>query len=81
MKFVEVYVRSAIVIPIAAWVVGIDWVLENGRIWEWLVQQCLTSSAMGRPPLGFIAGVCWFGLRFLQKSPLPLQWVHLGWDL
>jgi SNF family Na+-dependent transporter len=62
-EFVEVLLGSAIVIPIAAGFLGIDWVLENAgfgmafQTMPYLFQQWGST-------FGIIAGVCWFGLLF-----------------
>jgi SNF family Na+-dependent transporter len=62
-EFVEVLLGSAIVIPIAAGFLGIDWVLENAgfgmafQTMPYLFQQWGAT-------FGIIAGVCWFGLLF-----------------
>ncbi len=62
-EFVEVVLGSAIVIPIAAGFLGMDWVMENAgfgmafQTMPFLFQQWGSAFAT-------IAGVCWFGLLF-----------------
>ena len=62
-EFVEVLLGSAIVIPIAAGFLGLDWVLENAgfgmafQTMPFLFQQWGVF-------FGNFAGVCWFGLLF-----------------
>lgn len=62
-EFVEVLLGSAIVIPIAAGFLGLDWVMENAgfgmafQTMPYLFQQW--GSVFGA-----IAGVSWFGLLF-----------------
>jgi len=60
---VEIILGSAIVIPIAAGFLGMDWVMENAgfgmafQTMPYLFQQWGAA-------FGLIAGVCWFGLLF-----------------
>ena len=62
-ELVEVLLGSAIVIPIAAGFLGLDWVLENAgfgmafQTMPYLFQQWGAA-------FGAFAGVCWFGLLF-----------------
>lgn len=62
-EFVEVILGSAIVIPIAAGFLGMDWVMENAgfgmafQTMPYLFQQWGSAFAT-------FAGVCWFGLLF-----------------
>lgn len=62
-EFVEVLLGSAIVIPIAAGFLGMDWVMENAgfgmafQTMPYLFQQWGSAFAT-------FAGVCWFGLLF-----------------
>ncbi len=62
-ELVEIVLGSAIVIPIAAGFLGMDWVLENAgfgmafQTMPYLFQQWGAAFSM-------IAGVCWFGLLF-----------------
>lgn len=62
-EFVEVVLGSAVVIPIAAGYLGLDWVLNNAgfgmafQTMPYLFQQWGPALAMG-------AGVMWFGLLF-----------------
>lgn len=62
-ELVEVLLGSAIVIPIAAGFLGMDWVMENAgfgmafQTMPYLFQQWGAA-------FGTFAGVCWFGLLF-----------------
>ncbi|MBT6234812.1 MAG: sodium-dependent transporter [Bacteroidetes bacterium] len=62
-EFVEVVLGSAVVVPIAAGYLGLDWVINNAgfgmafQTMPYLFQQWGPALAMG-------AGVMWFGLLF-----------------
>ncbi|TDQ19134.1 SNF family Na+-dependent transporter [Algoriphagus boseongensis] len=62
-EFVEVLLGSAIVIPIAAGFLGMDWVLENAGFGMAFQTMPYLFQQWG-PIFAVIAGVCWFGLLF-----------------
>lgn len=62
-EFVEVLLGSAIVIPIAAGFLGLDWVLENAGFGMAFQTMPYLFQQWGAV-FGVIAGVCWFGLLF-----------------
>jgi SNF family Na+-dependent transporter len=62
-EFVEIVLGSAIVIPIAAGFLGLDWVLENAGFGMAFQTMPYLFQQWGAV-FGAIAGVCWFGLLF-----------------
>lgn len=62
-EFVEVLLGSAIVIPIAAGFLGLDWVMENAGFGMAFQTMPYLFQQWGAV-FGVIAGVCWFGLLF-----------------
>lgn len=62
-EFVEVVLGSAIVIPIAAGYLGIDWVLENAGFGMAFQTMPFLFQQWGEV-FAAIAGVSWFGLLF-----------------
>ena len=62
-EFVEVILGSAIVIPIAAGFLGLDWVLENAGFGMAFQTMPYLFQQWG-PLISAFAGVCWFGLLF-----------------
>lgn len=62
-EFVEVILGSAIVIPIAAGFLGLDWVMENAGFGMAFQTMPYLFQQWGAV-FGVIAGVCWFGLLF-----------------
>ncbi len=62
-EFVEVLLGSAIVIPIAAGFLGLDWVLENAGFGMAFQTMPYLFQQWGMF-FGNVAGVCWFGLLF-----------------
>jgi neurotransmitter:Na+ symporter, NSS family len=62
-EFVEVLLGSAIVIPIAAGFLGLDWVLENAGFGMAFQTMPYLFQQWGAV-FGAFAGVCWFGLLF-----------------
>lgn len=62
-EFVEIILGSAIVIPIAAGFLGLDWVLENVGFGMAFQTMPFLFQQWGAV-FGVIAGVCWFGLLF-----------------
>ena len=62
-EFVEVILGSAIVIPIAAGFLGLDWVMENAGFGMAFQTMPFLFQQWGAV-FGVIAGVCWFGLLF-----------------
>jgi SNF family Na+-dependent transporter len=62
-EFVEIILGSAIVIPIAAGFLGLDWVLENAGFGMAFQTMPFLFQQWGAV-FGVIAGVCWFGLLF-----------------
>lgn len=64
-EFVEIILGSAIVIPIAAGFLGLDWVLENAGFGMAFQTMPFLFQQWGAV-FGVIAGVCWFGLLFFS---------------
>lgn len=62
-EFVEVLLGSAIVIPIAAGFLGLDWVMENAGFGMAFQTMPYLFQQWGAV-FGAIAGVSWFGLLF-----------------
>lgn len=62
-EFVEVVLGSAIVIPIAAGYLGLDWVLENAGFGMAFQTMPYLFQQWG-PVLAAFAGLFWFGLLF-----------------
>lgn len=62
-EFVEVVLGSAIVIPIAAGYLGLDWVLENAGFGMAFQTMPYLFQQWG-PILAALAGLFWFGLLF-----------------
>lgn len=62
-EFVEVLLGSAIVIPIAAGFLGLDWVMENAGFGMAFQTMPYLFQQWGAV-FGVVAGVCWFGLLF-----------------
>ena len=62
-EFVEVVLGSAIVIPIAAGYLGLDWVLNNAGFGMAFQTMPFLFQQWG-PTLALYAGVMWFGLLF-----------------
>jgi SNF family Na+-dependent transporter len=62
-EFVEIILGSAIVIPIAAGFLGLDWVLQNAGFGMAFQTMPFLFQQWGAV-FGVIAGVCWFGLLF-----------------
>lgn len=62
-ELVEVVLGSAIVIPIAAGFLGLDWVLENAGFGMAFQTMPYLFQQWG-PAIGAFAGICWFGLLF-----------------
>ncbi|MBN7817003.1 sodium:calcium symporter [Algoriphagus sp. YJ13C] len=62
-EFVEIVLGSAIVIPIAAGFLGMDWVLNNAGFGMAFQTMPYLFQQWGAV-FGTIAGVCWFGLLF-----------------
>lgn len=62
-EFVEIILGSAIVIPIAAGFLGLDWVMENAGFGMAFQTMPFLFQQWGAV-FGVIAGVCWFGLLF-----------------
>ncbi len=62
-EFVEVVLGSAIVIPIAAGYLGLDWVINNAGFGMAFQTMPYLFQQWG-PILAAIAGVMWFGLLF-----------------
>ena len=62
-EFVEVVLGSAIVIPIAAGFLGLDWVLENAGFGMAFQTMPYLFQQWGEL-FGVLAGLCWFGLLF-----------------
>jgi NSS family neurotransmitter:Na+ symporter len=60
---VEIVLGGAIVIPIAAGFLGMDWVLENAGFGMAFQTMPYLFQQWGAV-FGLIAGVCWFGLLF-----------------
>ncbi len=60
---VEILLGSAIVIPIAAGFLGLDWVLENAGFGMAFQTMPYLFQQWGAV-FGLVAGVCWFGLLF-----------------
>jgi SNF family Na+-dependent transporter len=62
-ELVEIVLGSAIVIPIAAGFLGLDWVMENAGFGMAFQTMPFLFQQWGAV-FGAIAGVCWFGLLF-----------------
>ncbi|WP_339704202.1 sodium:calcium symporter [Algoriphagus aquimarinus] len=62
-EFVEIVLGSAIVIPIAAGFLGLDWVIENAGFGMAFQTMPYLFMQWGEV-FGAIAGICWFGLLF-----------------
>lgn len=62
-EFVEIILGSAIVIPIAAGFLGLDWVKENAGFGMAFQTMPYLFQQWGEV-FGMIAGLCWFGLLF-----------------
>ncbi len=62
-EFVEVVLGSAIVIPIAAGYLGLDWVIENAGFGMAFQTMPYLFQQWG-PVLAALAGLFWFGLLF-----------------
>jgi SNF family Na+-dependent transporter len=62
-ELVEVLLGSAIVIPIAAGFLGLDWVLENAGFGMAFQTMPYLFQQWGAV-FGMVAGLCWFGLLF-----------------
>ncbi|HUH47084.1 MAG TPA: sodium-dependent transporter [Arenibacter sp.] len=77
--FVEVVVGSAIVIPIAAGYLGLDWVMNNAGFGMAFQTMPYLFQQWG-PILAAIAGVMWFGLLFFSgiTSSLAMGTPWLG---
>jgi NSS family neurotransmitter:Na+ symporter len=60
---VEIVLGSAIVIPIAAGFLGLDWVIENAGFGMAFQTMPYLFQQWGAV-FGMVAGVCWFGLLF-----------------
>lgn len=86
--FVEVVVGSAIVIPIAAGYLGLDWVMNNAGFGMAFQTMPYLFQQWG-PALAAIAGVMWFGLLFFagitSSLAMGTPWVgfmkdEFGWS-
>lgn len=77
--FVEVVIGSAIVIPIAAGYLGLDWVINNAGFGMAFQTMPYLFQQWG-PILAAIAGVMWFGLLFFAgiTSSLAMGTPWLG---
>lgn len=77
--FVEVVIGSAIVIPIAAGYLGLDWVMNNAGFGMAFQTMPYLFQQWG-PVLAAIAGVMWFGLLFFSgiTSSLAMGTPWLG---
>lgn len=77
--FVEVVIGSAIVIPIAAGYLGLDWVMNNAGFGMAFQTMPYLFQQWG-PILAAIAGVMWFGLLFFSgiTSSLAMGTPWLG---
>ncbi|WP_425638292.1 sodium-dependent transporter [Algoriphagus yeomjeoni] len=62
-EFVEIVLGSAIVIPIAAGFLGLDWVIANAGFGMAFQTMPYLFQQWGEV-FGMIAGLCWFGLLF-----------------
>ncbi|MFC5623621.1 sodium:calcium symporter [Algoriphagus winogradskyi] len=62
-ELVEIVLGSAIVIPIAAGFLGLDWVIENAGFGMAFQTMPYLFVQWGEV-FGAIAGICWFGLLF-----------------
>lgn len=87
-EFVEVLLGSAIVIPIAAGFLGLDWVMENAGFGMAFQTMPYLFQQWG-PAFGAIAGVSWFGLLFFagitSSLAMGTPWMgfmkdEFGWD-
>ncbi|MEH6681961.1 MAG: sodium-dependent transporter [Sediminicola sp.] len=86
--FVEVVLGSAIVIPIAAGYLGLDWVINNAGFGMAFQTMPYLFQQWG-PILAAVAGVMWFGLLFFSGITSSLAmgtpWIgfmrdEFGWD-
>src|SRR5690606_27420946 len=77
--FVEVVIGSAIVIPIAAGYLGLDWVMNNAGFGMAFQTMPYLFQQWG-PILAAVAGVMWFGLLFFSgiTSSLAMGTPWLG---
>lgn len=87
-EFVEVVLGSAIVIPIAAGYLGLDWVLNNAGFGMAFQTMPYLFQQWG-PALAAIAGVMWFGLLFFagitSSLAMGTPWIgfmkdEFGWS-
>ncbi len=87
-EFVEVLLGSAIVIPIAAGFLGLDWVMENAGFGMAFQTMPYLFQQWGAV-FGAIAGVSWFGLLFFagitSSLAMGTPWMgfmkdEFGWD-
>jgi SNF family Na+-dependent transporter len=87
-ELVEVLLGSAIVIPIAAGFLGLDWVLENAGFGMAFQTMPYLFQQWGAV-FGMIAGLCWFGLLFFagitSSLAMGTPWMgfmhdEFGWD-
>jgi NSS family neurotransmitter:Na+ symporter len=62
-ELVEIVLGGAIVVPIAAGFLGLDWVLENASFGMAFQTMPYLFQQWG-PIFAMVAGVCWFGLLF-----------------
>jgi neurotransmitter:Na+ symporter, NSS family len=80
-EFVEVILGSAIVIPIAAGFLGLDWVLENAGFGMAFQTMPYLFQQWG-PLISAFAGVCWFGLLFFagitSSLAMGTPWMAMG---
>jgi SNF family Na+-dependent transporter len=87
-EFVEVLLGSAIVIPIAAGFLGLDWVMENAGFGMAFQTMPYLFQQWGAV-FGAIAGVSWFGLLFFagitSSLAMGTPWMgfmkdEFGWE-
>ncbi len=87
-EFVEVVLGSAIVIPIAAGYLGLDWVLNNASFGMAFQTMPYLFEQWG-PILAAIAGLMWFGLLFFagitSSLAMGTPWIgfmrdEFGWN-
>jgi len=87
-EFVEVLLGGAIVIPIAAGFLGLDWVMENAGFGMAFQTMPYLFQQWGAV-FGAIAGVSWFGLLFFagitSSLAMGTPWMgfmkdEFGWD-
>ncbi len=87
-EFVEVVLGSAIVIPIAAGYLGLDWVLNNAGFGMAFQTMPFLFQQWG-PILALFAGVMWFGLLFFagitSSLAMGMPWMafmadEFGWS-